>query len=205
MQDYPSIERGLVLKGVPIYAFDKLDGSQIRAEWNKKKKFWKFGTRRQLISKSNKEWGEAVELIKAKYEGNLHDIFVKQKYEKAIAFFEFYGKNSFASRHFDEDHDVTLFDIRVKGRGVLTPKEFLKVTKHVETAKLLYYGNATVPFAESVRNSTLEGMTYEGVVCKAQTMKSFGIPWMFKIKSRAWFIQLKGYCKGDDKLFEKLA
>jgi hypothetical protein len=40
MKEYPSIDREIRF-GEPIYAFDKLDGSNIRAEWNKKRKFWK--------------------------------------------------------------------------------------------------------------------------------------------------------------------
>lgn len=208
MQDYPSIERGYIVKGEPIYAFDKMDGSQIRAEWTKKKKFWKFGTRKQLISKSkirgDKGWGEAVWLVLEKYEKDLHDIFVKERYLKATCFFEFYGKNSFAGRHYDEEHTVTLFDIKANKKGLLPPKEFLKVTNGVDRAKLLYYGNANEPFIETVRNGELEGMTFEGVVCKAQRMKTYGLPIMFKLKNKAWLEKLKGFCKGDTNLFEKL-
>jgi hypothetical protein len=43
MKTYPSISRDIV--GQPIYAFDKLDGSNIRAEWSKKNGFHKFGSR----------------------------------------------------------------------------------------------------------------------------------------------------------------
>ena len=46
MKQYPSIP-GLKelekLKGRKIYVFDKIDGSNIRAEWNPKKGFYKFG------------------------------------------------------------------------------------------------------------------------------------------------------------------
>jgi len=207
MQSYPSIERGFVVKGKPAYVFDKLDGSQIRAEWCKKKKFWKFGTRRQLISKSAgiKEWGEAVELILEKYERDLHDIFVKQRYLKVICFFEFWGPNSFAGKHQDEEHDVTLFDIRANKKGILPPKEFLKLTKGLDVPELLHYGNVNEPLVEQVRDGTLEGMTFEGVVCKMQDMKTPGIPFMFKLKNMAWLERLKGYCKGDEVLFRELA
>ena len=110
MHQYDTIERfGKTSMQTPIYAFDKLDGSQIRAEWSKKRKFWKFGTRRQLISKSNKEWGEAVEIIKTKYERDLHDIFVKNRFLKVTCYMEFWGTNSFAGNHMYEPHDVTLF------------------------------------------------------------------------------------------------
>ena len=203
MQKYPSIERGLLVKGMPIYAFDKLDGSHIRAEWSKKKKFHKFGTRRQLISKSCGDfWGEAPDLIKEKYERDLHDIFVKNRFQKVMCHFEFFGESSFAGRHFDEDHDVVLFDIRANNKGLLLPKDFMKLTDKVETAKLLYHGNANEPFVEQVRNRALEGMTFEGVVCKG-VRKGRHLT-MFKIKSRAWLDRLKEWCAGDEHKFQQL-
>jgi len=208
MKEYPSIDRGSksIVKGKPVYAFDKLDGSHIRAEWSKQKKFWKFGTRRQLISKSCGEmWGEAPTLVKEKYERDLHDIFVKQRFTKVICHLEFYGKSSFAGNHADEPHDVMLFDIRVKGKGLILPKDFLKMTKGVETAKLLYHGNANEPFIEQVREGTLEGMTHEGVVCKLQEYKTPGVPIMFKVKSKAWYERLSKKCNGDEQLFNRLA
>lgn len=205
MQDYPSIERGYIAKHVPVYVFDKLDGSQIRAEWNKKRKFWKFGTRHHLLNENDKDFGEAIPLILAKYEKPLHDVFVKERFDKVICFFEFWGKNSFAGTHQQEEHFVTWFDLRVRSKGILPPKEFLRLSDGLDRARLLYHGNANEPFVESVRSGALEGMTFEGVVCKAQEMKTFGIPIMFKIKNRAWFDRLRNHCKGDEKLFEKLA
>lgn len=46
-------------------------------------------------------------------------------------------------------------------------------------------------------------MTFEGVICKGP-YKSPGLPWMFKIKSNAWYDKLKNKCSNDQKLFEKL-
>ena len=206
MKEYPSIEKVCVNK--TVYAFDKLDGSQIRAEWNKKKGFWKFGTRRKLLGESTDEiWKEAPVLIKEKYERDLHNMFVKERWQKTVCYFEFYGKNSFAGNHEDELHNVTLFDIRVDKKGILLPKDFLKLTKKndIETAKLLYHGNANQLLVEQVRNGMLDGMTYEGVVCKAQEYRTPGIPFMFKIKNLAWLDRLKQNCNGDEKLFDKLA
>jgi len=60
MKEYPSIGKNVV--GEKIYAFDKLDGSQVRAEWNKKKKFYKFGTRTRLLDTNDEYWGEAHKL-----------------------------------------------------------------------------------------------------------------------------------------------
>lgn len=204
MKEYPSIERGYIAKGVPIYAFDKIDGSQIRAEWSRKRKFSKFGTRGQLIGLEDKEFGEGARLVLSKYERDLHDIFTKERYERVMCFFEFWGKNSFAGRHQNEEHDVALFDIGPHKKGILPPREFLRLTEGLDRVKLLYHGNANEPFIEMVKSRTLEGMTFEGVVCKAQEMKTYGIPIMFKIKSNDWIEKLKNYCKGDNLLFDKL-
>ena len=43
MKGYPSIPRE-VQHSLNVYAFDKLDGSQIRAEWTQKNGFFKFGS-----------------------------------------------------------------------------------------------------------------------------------------------------------------
>ena len=206
MKEYPSIPRGKIVKGVQIYAFDKLDGSQIRAEWSKKRgRFWKFGTKSCLISEQDKGyWGEAAELIRHKYEDALISLFKEERWLKATCYFEFWGENSFAGRHQDEPHDVTLFGAAADKKGLLLPKHFLDLFEGVDTAKLLYCGNANDPFLDSVRDGTLEGMTFEGVVCKGPFV-SPGRPLMFKYKNAAWLEKLKGLCGDDQKLFERLA
>ena len=63
MKSYPSIP-----KDIPpseFVAFGKLDGSNIRAEWNPKKGFYKFGTRTKIIDASTPVFGKAVNLILA--------------------------------------------------------------------------------------------------------------------------------------------
>lgn len=203
MKEYISIRREVV-KSMPVYAFDKIDGSQIRAEWNRKNGFYKFGTRGQLIGLDDKIWGEGARLVLSKYEEDLNDIFRKERYQSAVCFFEFWGKNSFAGRHQEEEHNVILFDIAPYKKGIVPPKEFLDLTEGIDRVKLLYHGNANEPFAESVKNRTLEGMTFEGVVCKSNEMEGYGIPLMFKIKSNDWLNKLKNYCNGNEELFRKL-
>ena len=138
MKTYPTVPRGWRKhpKDEVIYAFDKIDGTNIRAEWSrKKKKFWKFGTRQLLIDESHGDFGEAVGLVRGKYERDLHDIFTKERFEKVICFFEFYGENSFAGRHLDEPHDVKLFDINPHKKGLL---EKNSDTKHLRTSHKWY-------------------------------------------------------------------
>ena len=51
MKQYPKI---LYFDQAPIneqcYAFDKIDGSNFRAEWSKKRGWYKFGTRNTMIN-----------------------------------------------------------------------------------------------------------------------------------------------------------
>jgi hypothetical protein len=200
MKTYPSIPKNPV--DVPIYAFDKMDGSQIRAEWDKKKGFWKFGSRKRLLGEDQGIIAEAEQIIQRKYASDLGDIFKDAKHQKAICFFEFYGPNSFAGTHSDEEHDVVLFDVNPHKKGILNPHDFIKEYGHLHIPKLLYHGNANNPFIDSVKEGTLEGVTFEGVVCKGVRSKQTV---MFKIKSAAWLKKLHEYCKGDDKLIQLLS
>ena len=86
MKEYHSISRE-IRYGEKIYAFDKLDGQNFRAEWNRKNKFYKFGSRTQMVGADDPQFGEAVKLVLCKFEKDLHDLFVKNRFEKAICFF----------------------------------------------------------------------------------------------------------------------
>ena len=202
MEIYPTITTNVV--DTPIIAFDKLDGSNIRAEWSRKSSFSKFGTRKRLLDANEKPFGEAIGLFMDSYADNLDAIFRKQRYERATAFVEFAGERSFAGFHEDEPHKVTLFDVHVYKQGMLPAKEFLKVFGNkVETAEVLFEGKVTQEFKDSVRNSTLEGMTFEGVVCKGG-LDNRRRPINFKLKSQVWFDKLRNKVGDNDALFEKL-
>lgn len=203
MKSYPSISKE-IRQDLYIYAFDKLDGSNIRAEWNPKKGFYKFGTRTQLID-SQSQFGKAIPLIKEKYEQDLLNVFKNQKWESVICFFEFFGPSSFAGSHNSEEQQtVVLLDAAPYKHGLLEPADFIKYFGHLDTAKLLYEGHIDVALFDAVKQSTLDGMTFEGVVCKSANDKKTKAPIMFKIKSQAWLNKLKEYCKGDESLFQRL-
>lgn len=201
MKSYPSISKEI--QHVQGYAFDKKDGSNVRCEWNKKKGFHKFGSKTQLIATDQLFLHEAPDLIKAKYEKQMHDIYVKERYEEATAFFEFHGPSSFAGVHQIEQHDVTLFDVNVYKRGILYPAEYLKLFGHLDICQLLYRGNPNEEFVRAVKESTLEGMTEEGVIFKAPNGKT-PMPLMFKIKSVRWIDRLRAFCAGNERLFNEL-
>lgn len=203
MKQYISIPRDVV--NAPMYAFDKLDGSNIRAEVDPRKGFLKFGSRKVLLGEDHPYLGPAESLIRETYK-DLPSILKSERVEFATCFFEFYGPKSFAGIHvLGDDFKVVLFDVDVYKKGLMGPKEFLKTFEgRVPTAPCLYRGNPTEEFLESVRSRTLEGMTYEGVVCKGAPLKKGFPPMMFKVKSREWIEAVKSKYGHDPKRLEDL-
>lgn len=204
MKHYPSIPKE-INTNLPIFAFDKLDGSNIRAEWSKKRGFYKFGTKTQMLGEDHPMFGQSIPLIRSTYGDELSKVFAKAKVESVVAFFEFYGPNSFAGHHLDEPKKVTLLDVNYFKKGMMNPDEFIDTFGHLEIPRVLYYGKANKIFEEEVRTGKLEGMSFEGVICKGKAERGSPAPVMFKIKTRAWLERLKEHCKGDEKLFELLS
>lgn len=205
MKHYPSITKE-VRQDIHIWAFDKLDGSNIRAEWNTKKGFYKFGTKNQLMDENSKPFGCAIQLIRDKYESDLAMVFKEQKWRDIICFFELHGPSSaFGQHNFTENLTVTLIDANPFKQGILEPAEFIKLFGHLDIPKVLYQGRVTTDLFDKVKQSTLPGMTFEGVVCKGASESNARMPVMFKIKSQAWLDKLREYVKGDENLFNLLS
>lgn len=202
MKEYPSITNKA--QNITVYAFDKMDGSNIRAEWNKKTGLSKFGSRTQLIDSTHEMLGEAPAILMKKYGDALHEIFKRERYERVTCFFEFYGKNSFAGRHQKEEHDVVLFDVDIFKKMMMKPGEFIKMFGHLDIPKMVYHGNANNDFVEAVKNGTMQGVTFEGVVCKSNETDKHGHPIMFKVKSDKWLQKLKEFCGENEKLYNML-
>lgn len=205
MKHYPSISKE-IRHDVHIWAFDKLDGSNIRAEWNSKKGFYKFGTKNQLIDEKTKPFGCAVQLIRDKYEADLAMVFKEQGWRDIICFFELYGPSSaFGQHNFEEPLTVTLIDANPYKEGILEPREFIKYFGHLDIPKVLYEGRVSVELFDKVKQSKLPGMTFEGVVCKGASDSNAKKPVMFKIKSQAWLDKLRIYVNGNEHLFNLLS
>lgn len=202
MKRYPSISGKSVDR--PIIAFDKLDGSNVRAEWTPKKGWAKFGRRNGLLDSSHPLLEKkTTPLILDKYGDDLARVFHKQKWRRATAFFEFHGPSSFAGWHDpDEEHTVTIIDVMVFGKGLLEPRPFLDLFGHLDIPSVLYRGKAGAQLREDVLEGRLPGVTFEGVVCKGARIK--GKPVMFKLKTKAWYDRLRERCAGDEALFNQL-
>jgi len=179
-----------------------LDGSNIRAEWCKKKGFWKFGSRNRLLTEDQGIIYKAKDLIFERYGDDLAEVFKEKKYQKALCFFEFFGPNSFAGTHQEDDaHEVVLFDVNPFKKGILGPADFIKEYGHLRTPRVLYTGKANEQLYNSVKSSNLEGMTDEGVICKGVRSRQ---TIMFKIKSDDWLQRLMKHCAGDMNRFNRL-
>lgn len=201
VKTYPSISYATECH-LPIVAFDKLDGSNIRIEWSLKKGWYKFGTRHRLLDASDPLFGMVPDLLSRGMADPLGKQLHFAGFERAMCFFELWGEKSFAGMHDPKDPTLklTLFDIAPFNQGILMPDRYLKIAQSpsIDSAKVLYTGVVTPDFIEQVRAGTLPGMTFEGVVCKAINDKKTKMPVMFKQKSRAWLDKLGTYC-GDNK------
>lgn len=205
MKAYPSITTKIDFSK-PYHLFDKLDGSNIRAEWNKKQGFYKFGSRTQLLTEDQKVLYPSINAFLEKYGEELSSRLSKIKAERAVTFFEWLGPNSFAGSHTDDLKDMqpVLFDIAVYKKGFMPPEKFIEFTDGLDTSKLLHVGKISEELFQSVRNRTLPGMTFEGVICKGEFSQREGGPIMAKIKSNDWLNKLKTLCNGDERLYNLL-
>lgn len=204
MKQYPSIPRKLY-PDVHLYGFDKLDGSNIRAEWDRKNGFTRFGSRRRLLDDGHPELASAPDLIRERFAEQLGRIFTDAGFRQTLAFFEFFGADSFAGFHVDSDPKaVVLIDVMIHKRGLMEPQEFVRLFDAVPTPKLLHEGPITNEIVERIEAGNFPGMTFEGVVFKGRGGKKGGKAIMFKVKNRAWLDRLKLHCADDETLFAQL-
>lgn len=191
MKSYPSIPGFMSLKakkrhGLTLYTFDKADGSNLRFEWSKKRGWYKFGTRRRLFDETDSYFGEAIPLFMSTHAEWAEKQFVDNRYERAVLFCEFWGHKSFAGNHVQGDEKfLTPFDVDVYKRGLLPPKEFLKLFGHDIGPKYLGLITWDSAFLRKVTELTPDegSMQAEGVVGKTTQGKLIK---MYKFKSQWW-------------------
>jgi hypothetical protein len=193
--------------GSNVWAFDKKDGSNIRAEWSKKNGWYKFGTRKCIIDNTDENFGEAIDIFMNKYSDDLAKIFTDNKNyrnsRKFTVFMEYFGPNSFAGQHVESDiKDVLLFDVVQFQKGFIAPKQFVKDFGDLGIPDIIYKGELTTEFIQDVKNNVYN--LDEGVMCKGvRKTKGNDVVWMAKIKTKDWLDKLKEDF-GEDALLEDI-
>ena len=189
---YPSISRstGTSFQKFQAYVFDKIDGSNLRFEWRRKKGWCLCGTRTRLFDETDLDFGESVDLFQLTMAEKLEKIFRKKRWDKFTVFCEFWGEQSFAGVHQVGDPKfLTLFDVSVDKHGFLDPRTFLKIFGDLPTPNFLGIHNWTRFFVDQIRLNQIEGVTFEGVVGKSGggnrviRAKAKTQQWIDKVKS----------------------
>lgn len=194
MKSYPSIlnSTGKSFREFDAYVFDKVDGSNLRFEWSRKRGWYKFGTRNRLFDTSDEVFGSAIQLFKEQLEPDLNPIFSKllrKGVENAIAYAEFFGPSSFAGQHKqDEEKKLYLFDVALYKKGIMGPKQFLDEFGHCQIARFLGHYKWSRDFIQNVRDGLVGGITFEGVVGKSGEGHKLI---MAKAKTRAWIDKVR--------------
>jgi hypothetical protein len=176
--------------GKDAYSFYKYDGSNLRWEWNKKNGFYKFGTRKRMFDHTDEQFGDAVELFKNNYEEKISKILVDNyRQDKVVIFTEYLGDKSFAGFHNKDDiKRLVLFDVHIIKRGIISPKDFLKLFGDLDfSAEFLGNVRFNQQYIEEVRQN-VDGKLNEGVVCKGSSGHNL---WMSKIKTLSFLDKLK--------------
>ena len=202
MKAYRSIEKyNEDYFGKHVFGFDKIDGSNFRAEWNKKlsKKsrftygFGKFGTRGETIKNADNPYTEGVNIFMDKYAIELDKIFNDNKLFRGIdtitVYGEFYGPNSFAGQHvWDEDHDVIIYDMFLYKKDFVKPADFISIFGHLDIPQLHYKCLFDQLTLWSVQFNDIDMGLKEGIVFKGVEE---GKVFMFKVKTDEWLHKVR--------------
>jgi hypothetical protein len=212
MKEYPSIPAaGHLLSqstedylGRPFVAFNKLDGSNIRAEWDRRRGWHQFGSRRRLLDASQPLLGSAIQLILDGYGDGLAKAFTDDsalgRPQQTTAYFEFLGPHSFAGQHdssvlgveSNEPFRVVLIDVNIHKRGFVSAEQFIERFGHLGIPSVVHRGELTDDFVKDVRAGRYgDG---EGVILKGGEGHD---RWMAKIKTTAYLRRLKSFFQGD--------
>lgn len=199
MKAYHSIEKNIQdYIGQFTFGFNKIDGSNFRAEWNRKlsKKnestygFAKFGTRNELINSAS-PFREAIEIFMKKYSAPLDKIFREsilfREDEKISVYAEFFGENSFAGQHvWSEPHDVVIFDMFVYKKDFVKMGTFENLFEHLGIPKIITRGVLDEDMIQNVVENLYElkeGIVFKGVIDKKV--------WMAKVKTQEWLDKVR--------------
>ena len=187
MKSYPSIPKFLGSSTL-LHTFDKIDGSNLRFEWSKKRGWYKFGTRTRLFDESDEQFKEAIPLFNNTLSEPLGKICHDNRWDKVVVFAEFWGENSFAGCHESNDiKNLTLIDVSIHRKGILPPRDFLKIFGDYGPKYLGEY-RWNKEFIDKVKHNNIPHITFEGVVGKRSDKN---IIVMYKAKTQQWIDKVR--------------
>ena len=189
--------------GEEIWALDKKDGQNLRFEANFKRGFYKFGSRTQIISDKDEQFGIGVNLFMEKYSEPLMNIFSnkwgKNKFTNFTVFAELVGENSFAGKHDPNDElDVILFDVWIYKKGWIQPQKFIDEFGHLGIPNLIYQGELDDRIIKDIQENKFN--LKEGVIAKGVDKND---TFMMKIKTKSWLQRVKNEL-GEKALLEDM-
>jgi hypothetical protein len=202
MLHYPKMRGSRDAPGGRCVAFEKYDGTNLHWDWDRDFGWHAFGTRRDTFNltaegvatfaRTHAHLRACVDVLRAALADGLERVLLEnpgyQSFQAVKAFTEFFGPNSFAGLHKEDDpKELRLFDVCAEPFGFVGPEPFVADFGHLPIARVVYQGRLTGRFTEDVRAGRY-GVA-EGVVCKG----GVGGPdvWMAKVKTTAYMARLK--------------
>lgn len=201
MKTYRSIPKNVEdYYGQTFFGFDKVDGSNIRAEWSRKlskktsftKGFGKYGTRNQMIKKVNDPFCFAIDIFEQDFAERLDEIFRKDKLfrgvDKITVYSEFWRWSSFAGQHdwILGNFELTMFDIFMYKKDFVKPADFMSIFGDLNIQKLVTKGILDEQIVKDIisnKYNLKEGLVLKGV--------SEGKVWMVKVKTQEWLDKVR--------------
>ena len=175
--------------GECLHTFAKLDGSNLRFEWSKKKGWYKAGTRHRLVDDSDPIFGKAPLIFQETLADQCEKICRDNRWQRAVIFCEYYGPQSFAGLHVEGDSmTLTVIDVAPFKKGILPPTDFLKLFGELGPHYLGYL-KWNFNFINRVHQGLESEASFEGVVGKAKGKGNTLL--LYKTKTQAWKDEVK--------------
>jgi len=200
---YPKISENTNCFLDKCIAFEKYDGTNLHWCWNLNNGWHLFGTRRTQFSLNrigipefeeiHPELSNTICLFNDKLRDTLTSLLCQHKSycnSNITIFTEFYGPNSFAGGHSDNDEDndrqdLVIIDIAINNK-IISPEVLIKDFAAFNVARIVYRGKYTGQFTKDVRDGKYN--VDEGVVCKGIVNNEV---FMTKVKTNDYLRRLK--------------
>lgn len=179
-------------------AFEKYDGTNLHWKWSWLSGWHAFGTRRtqfplnklgmEEFAKEHTELADAPYIFNDTLRDRLSMFFCQHgafNLHNVTLFTEFYGPNSFAGGHVEEEHELVIIDV-MQDNKLMDPEGFVALLQEFPIAQVVYEGKYSGRFAEDVRKGKYE--VNEGVVVKGMVD---GEVFMTKIKTKDYLKRLE--------------